>query len=252
MRDNKNIAFFDSGIGGLTVLKTALSYLPDEQYIYYADTKNAPYGTKTKQEIKKHLFNAVEFLSTKNIKLLVIACNTATSAAINELRKTYSFPIIGMEPAVKPAIDNTQGKKILVLATTFTLNEQKLQNLITNFDKNNQTTKLALDKLVQYAENFDFDSTEIITFLKTKLDLINILDYDTIVLGCTHFIFYKTIIEQLIPKHIKILDGNVGTIKQMLRILNKDASKKNSTSHNVTFYSSSTKSNEAKLRDLLN
>ena len=119
------IAFFDSGVGGLSVLQTAIQVLPPQQYIYFADSVNAPYGTKSKKEIKKLMFEAVDFLQTKNINALVVACNTATSAAIKDLRKQYDFPIIGMEPAVKPAIEKSKKKKIVLFATELTLKEKK-------------------------------------------------------------------------------------------------------------------------------
>lgn len=213
------IAFFDSGIGGLSVLRTALKKMPDEQYIYYADTKNVPYGIKPKEDIIKYIFEAVNFLAKKNIKILVVACNTATSAAINELRNTFEFPIIGMEPAVKPAIEKNKSKRILVTATTFTLRERKLESLISDLDKKNVVDKLPLDKLVTYAENFNFKSGEIKKYLKTSFDSVMIEDYETIVLGCTHFIFYKELMMELLPPHIEIIDGNEGTVNQMIRVL---------------------------------
>lgn len=213
------IAFFDSGIGGLSVLRNALKKMPDEQYIYYADTKNVPYGTRPKEDIVKYIFEAVNFLADKNIKILVVACNTATSAAINELRNTFSFPIIGMEPAVKPAIEKNKSKRILVTATSFTLRERKLGSLIADLDKKNVVDKLPLDNLVAYAENFDFNSAEIREYLKTSFDSVMIEDYETIILGCTHFIFYKELMRDLLPPHIEIIDGNDGTTNQMIRIL---------------------------------
>lgn len=213
------IAFFDSGIGGLSVLRTALKKMPDEQYIYYADTKNVPYGIKPKEDIIKYIFEAVNFLAKKNIKILVVACNTATSAAINELRNTFDFPIIGMEPAVKPAIEKNKSKRILITATTFTLRERKLESLISDLDKKNVVDKLPLDKLVTYAENFNFKSGEIKKYLKTSFDSVMIEDYETIVLGCTHFIFYKELMMELLPPHIEIIDGNEGTVNQMIRVL---------------------------------
>ncbi|MBK7096805.1 MAG: glutamate racemase [Saprospiraceae bacterium] len=167
--------------------------------MYYADTKNVPYGTKSKEDIVRYIFEAVEFLASKDIKLLVVACNTATSAAINELRAHYDFPIIGMEPAVKPAIEKNKCKRILVTATSFTLRERKLESLIADLDKKNVVDKLALDKLVGYAENFDFNSAEVKNYLKDQLDSVLIEDYETIVLGCTHFIFYKKMMKELLP-----------------------------------------------------
>ena len=119
------IAFLDSGLGGLTVLREAIKILPGEDYIYYADNMNTPYGVKTKEEVKQHIFNAVKFIVTLDAKALVVACNTATSVAIEDLRQQYNFPIIGMEPAIKPAIEKHKntGKRILILATELSLKE---------------------------------------------------------------------------------------------------------------------------------
>lgn len=232
------IGFFDSGIGGLSVLRTAIRKLPDENYIYYADTKNVPYGTKSKDDIVRFIFEAVEFLASKNIKILVVACNTATSAAINELRAHYDFPIIGMEPAVKPAIEKNKSKRILIAATSFTLRERKLESLISDLDKKNVVDKLALDKLVVYAENFNFDSTEVKNYLEDQFDSVLIEDYETIVLGCTHFIFYKEIMKELLPPHIEIIDGNEGTINQMIRIMDNNNLITPDDSRSISFYSS--------------
>jgi glutamate racemase len=256
-RFNKNnaIAFFDSGIGGLTVLKTAREMLPNENYIYYADTSNAPYGTKSKKEIKKYVLTAIKFLSHKNIKLLVLACNTATSVTINDLRKNFKFPIIGLEPAIKPALKKNTKKKILVLATTLTLQEKKLNNLIKKLGAKNKINKLALDKLVMYAENFKFTTKNVKKYIKQKLNSLKIKDYKTIVLGCTHFIFYKPIIKKLIPRNINIIDGNEGAIKNMVDLLKRDDLLNQSNGRSdIIFYSSGapeTKERISKFKKLL-
>jgi len=244
-----NIAFFDSGLGGLSVLKTAYKLLPNENYIYYADSQNAPYGLKPESEIKKYIFKSINFLSTKNIKILVLACNTASSASIDELRKKFKFSIVGMEPAIKPAIENNRNKKILVLATTFTLKAAKLENLRQKFDKENKVDKLALDKLVFYAENFEFNSRAVKEYLNNKFKAINLNDYETIVLGCAHFIFYKSVIKELIPPDIDIIDGNYGTIKNMIAILekNKLLNNQNKKENNITFYSTGVRETEARV-----
>jgi glutamate racemase len=244
------IAFFDSGIGGLSVLKNAIEKLPSEHYIYYADTKNVPYGTKPKESIVKYIFEAVEFLADKKIKTLVVACNTATSAAINDLRAKFDFPIIGMEPAVKPAIEKNRSKRILVTATSFTLRERKLENLIADLDKKNIVDKLPLDKLVGYAENFEFDSPEIRAYLKDSFDKIFIEDYETIVLGCTHFIFFKELIYELLPPHIEIIDGNVGTVNQMIRILKANELINPASYHTLKLYSSGITDDAERVRKL--
>lgn len=242
------IGFFDSGIGGLSVLRTAIGKLPNENFIYFADTKNVPYGTKSKEDIVRFIFEAVEFLASKNIKILVVACNTATSAAINDLRAHYDFPIIGMEPAVKPAIEKNKSKRILVTATSFTLKERKLESLISNLDKKNVVDKLALDKLVGYAENFDFNSAEVKNYLKDQLDSVLIEDYETIVLGCTHFIFYKKMMKELLPPHIEIIDGNDGTVNQMIRIMDNNNLIKPDDTKSICFYSSGVEDDTERVR----
>ena len=129
------IAFFDSGIGGLTVLHQAKKLMPQEDYLYYADTDHVPYGSKTKEEIRRYVEEAVDFIAAQDVKALVVACNTATSVAIQSLRARYSFPILGMEPAVKPAVKNIAvSKRVLVTATPVTLREQKLHDLLLQVD----------------------------------------------------------------------------------------------------------------------
>lgn len=238
-----NIAFFDSGIGGLTVLKETIKLLPNEKYIYYADKDNIPYGIKTKSEIKKYVFNAVKFLIQKNIKMLVLACNTATTAAIDDLRKVYKFPIIGMEPAIKPASQMSK-KRILVLATTFTLRSSRFVQLIKKTSMYDKIDPLALDKLVLYAENFDFNSDLVVNYITASLNKINIQSYDVIVLGCTHFIFYKDIIKSIVPQNVSIIDGNIGTAYNVVKklkennLLNKSNNINNNDNNNIIFYKS--------------
>lgn len=148
------IAVFDSGIGGMTVLHQIIKLLPNEDYIYYADTTHLPYGEKPKEILKKYIFQAVDFLINHDIKALVVACNTATSAAIEDLRMNYSFPIIGIEPAVKPAVleSETENKKVLVLATRLTLKEEKYHHLVDRIDKNDIVDGLPLPELITFSE----------------------------------------------------------------------------------------------------
>ncbi len=115
--NDKPIGFFDSGVGGISVLKEAFKLLPKEDFLYYGDSKNAPYGTKKVEEVKALTFNATDFLMNKGIKALVVACNTATSVTINDLRENYDIPIIGIEPALKPAVELKKGGKIIIMAT---------------------------------------------------------------------------------------------------------------------------------------
>ena len=216
------IGFFDSGIGGLTVLKEAINLMPNEDYIYFADTENVPYGTKTKEEVARLMEQATDYLAQQSIKALVIACNTATSIAISQLRKRHHFPILGMEPAVKPAIENYGDKRILVTATSLTLKEEKLENLLSKIDTKHVVDKLALDGLVKFAESFVFDGQEVESYIKDRFKGINFTEYSAIVLGCTHFIYFKDPITKMCEQpDIHIVDGNDGTIRHLQSILNE-------------------------------
>lgn len=215
------IGFFDSGIGGITVLHDTLKILPNEDYIYYADTQNVPYGQKSKEEVKKYIFNAIDFIIQQEVKAVVIACNTATSVAIEDLRARYDIPIIGMEPAVKPAVENNKNtnKRVLVTATALTLKEEKLKNLITKLDDEHVVDLLSLSGLVEFSERFEFDEQIVLPYLKEQLSKYDLSKYETIVLGCTHFSYYKDMIKKLFPSHINIIDGNIGTARNLKRIL---------------------------------
>ena len=212
------IAFFDSGIGGLSVLNDAYKALPNESYIYFADTDNVPYGIKSNDDIRELVFDAVNFLAQFQLKALVLACNTATSVVIKQLREQFDFPIIGMEPAVKPATANTT-KKVLVCATERTLQEGKLDFLINNLNASERVEKCSLQDLVLYAENFDFHSPNILVYLNEIFGKIDWDNFDSIVLGCTHFIFFKPLFEEILPSHISILDGNLGTVNRLSSLI---------------------------------
>ena len=220
--NNKPIGVFDSGIGGLTVLKEIIKILPNEEFIYYADTDNVPYGIKPKEEVKEYINQAVKFLIDKDVKAIVIACNTATSIAINDLRKKYSLPIIGIEPAAKPAIENRGQKKVLIMATPTTIREEKLHNLLKKFSAEEFVDLIAMPKLVEYAESVEFNSKEIEDYLKKQLQEFNLNDYSEIVLGCTHFPFFKEKIKKVVPQNINIIDGSKGVANRLKDILQKN------------------------------
>lgn len=234
------IAIFDSGIGGITILNEAIKSMPSNDYIYYADTRNVPYGIKPKEQVKEIIFKAVEFISKLDIDALVIACNTATSIAAEDLRSLYSFPIIGMEPAVKPAIKigRENRNRILVFATPLTLMENKFINLVERIDEEKIVDYLPLPELVKYAEIFDFSQKTFFTYLDNKLNDFNLSQYSAVVLGCTHFVLYKDLFERYLPQHISVIDGNKGTVNQLKRVLASLESKSNSVNGNITFYSS--------------
>lgn len=211
------IAFFDSGMGGLTVLYEALKQMPNEAYLYFADAHNAPYGTKSSAEILALVLDAVAFIATQEPKALVLACNTATSVAVQTLRQLYSFPIIGMEPAIKPAVEHANNKKTLICATDKTLSANKLQYLIQQLEANDRVVPCSLQKLVLFAEQCDWNNPNINQYLKQQFANINWAEFDSIVLGCTHFPYFQSHIRALIPAYIRIIDGTQGTVKQLQR-----------------------------------
>ncbi len=245
------IAFFDSGIGGLTVLKQAIAALPNEEWLYYADTRNVPYGVKPKDEVRACIFSAVEFLAKQDIQALVIACNTATSVAISDLRARYDFPIIGMEPAVKPAVVKNTGKKILVFATSLTLRESKLETLISLLDKRNQIERRELDGLVTFAEDFEFDTPLVQNYLLEKFANTRWEQYQTLVLGCTHFIFFRDMIQALAGNSIELIDGNEGTVRHLVRTVGQKTSAALDSTGRILFYSSGVEDSPARVHRLM-
>ena len=215
------IGFFDSGVGGISVLKDAMKLLPNETFIFYGDNGNAPYGVKTEEEIKKLALDAAGLLVSKDIKALVVACNTATSAAISIMRERFSIPIIGMEPAVKPAVIKRENGKILVMATPATLRQRKFNSLVEQLNDEN-IIPLPCPGLAELIENYNSDSIEIIEFLDKLLRPFNANDIETVVLGCTHYIFIRSQIQSFFGADTKIIDGNNGTIMQLIRVLREN------------------------------
>lgn len=215
------IAFFDSGIGGITILVEACKQLPHERFLFYADTLHIPYGTKSHIEVMKYVQAAVEEIMQWDVTALVIACNTATSIAVTELRKQYHIPIIGMEPAVKPAVEISRlaSKRVLVFATQLTLNENKYQDLVAQIDEEHIVDSIPLPELVEYCENMNFNSIAIEDYFREKLAGLDLEQYGTIVLGCTHFLYYRQILSYIFPNHIQIIDGSSGTVQQLAKIM---------------------------------
>ena len=206
---NAPIGFFDSGLGGLSVLRKALEMMPNENYIYYGDSKHAPYGEKTPQEIRSLSFNAIEFLIKKGAKAIVIACNTATSAAAHDLREYYKdIPIIGIEPALKPAIKLHETGSVIVMATKATLTQEKFKNL--------------MDKYGEHREAGDLEGEDVKNFLREKLNPYMDREISSIVLGCTHYPFVKDVIQDIVGEKVDIIDGSSGTVRELKRRLEEN------------------------------
>jgi glutamate racemase len=241
----KPIGFFDSGVGGISVLNESLIVLPNEDFVYFGDSINAPYGTKDVNEVKKLTFNAVDFLLNKGVKSIVIACNTATSAAIDALRANYKdIPIIGIEPALKPAVKISRGKSIIIMATPMTLAEKKFSNLMQKYNKEVDIISLPCAGLVELIENGIIEGDQINSYLKEKLKEYMHLDIASIVLGCTHYPFIKNELIKVVGEKTVIMDGSLGTVNQLKRQLTKNnLLNEKRTKGIVSIYSSSINNN---------
>lgn len=217
------IGFFDSGVGGLSVMKKAMEILPSEDYIYFGDSKNAPYGTKTVEEVKELSFNAIEFLLSKRAKAVVVACNTATSAAIEDLRKVYSdIPIIGIEPALKPAVELNKVGKIVIMATPMTLAEKKFNKLMGKYSENASIYPLPCAGLVEFIEKGILSGEELNSFLEQKFNHLEKKEIGSVVLGCTHYPFVKDEIKKVLGEGVSVIDGSEGTAKELKRRLEEN------------------------------
>jgi glutamate racemase len=216
------IGFFDSGIGGLTVLHQAMQILPEEEFLFYADSEHVPFGEKTKEQIIRYTDEAVQFMLSKGVKAVVIACNTATSVAISFLRSRYKIPILGIEPAVKPAVEECAGKRIMVMATPVTVREEKLKNLIARVDSEHRVDLLPMPKLVRFAEAGNFRSPEVTAYLCSQLAKYDLRNYSSLVLGCTHFNFFKDTMQEIFPSSVDFLDGSEGTARHLADVLKQN------------------------------
>ncbi len=213
------IGIFDSGIGGLSVLHQALITLPKEDYIYYADTDNVPYGTKEREQIIGYVDHAVDFLVGKGVKAIVIACNTATSIGAEYVRHKYTLPILGMEPAVKPAMARNNGKRVMVIATPATVREEKLRNLIELVDDEHLVDLVATPGLVQFAEAGVFETEKVEQYLRKEFAPYRLENYSALILGCTHFNYFKDTYRKIFPRETAFMDGSVGTVNYLKKIL---------------------------------
>ncbi len=217
------IAFFDSGIGGLSVLHHAMRVLPNESFVFFADEDHVPYGTKTREEVMGFVDEAFGFLTGLGVDAIVVACNTATSVAVQEMRSRYDIPIIGMEPAAKRALDLYGNRRVLVTATPITVKGRKLRLLMENVDKHKLVDLLPLPRLVEFAEKQEFDSEAVREYLAHAFSSYDFSEYSSLVLGCTHFNYFKDVMRSLLPEHVKFVDGNEGTVKELIRRLSAKA-----------------------------
>ena len=214
------IAVIDSGVGGISVLRELIKIMPEEHFLYLGDSQNAPYGTKSREKVLEITKNNLEILKKRGIKALVIACNTATSAAVRILREENpDLPIVGIEPAVKPASKLCNSPRVLVMATPLTLKEEKFKQLVSRFQGDGEFIPLPCPGLMELIEKGDLESPEIGEYLKNLFSPYSALHIDGIVLGCTHYPHVKHKIDEYWGGRVAILDGGEGTARETRRRL---------------------------------
>ena len=212
------IGFFDSGIGGISVWKEVVKLLPRENTIYLADSKNSPYGSKTISEIQDISFKNTKWLIEKGCKLIVVACNTATTNSINLLREKFEIPFVGIEPGIKPAIKESKNGKIGVLATRGTLSSELFEKTSQSFFGIDIIEKEG-DGIVEIIESGKFENNELESLLRKYLNPMIDYGIDQLVLGCTHYFIVKDLIKKIVGNKISITNYNVAVAAQVKLIL---------------------------------
>ena len=242
------IGVFDSGVGGISVLKHIRALMPHEDLLYVADSKFAPYGNKTPEFIRERTDAIAGFLIEKGAKALVVACNTATAAAAEYLRDRYALPIIAMEPAVKPAAQATKTGVIGVLATSGTLQSAQFAALLEHYGQNVQVVTQACHGLVECIERGDLAGAEIEALLRRYVQPLLEANADTIVLGCTHYPFVRPLIESLLGGQVTLIDTGDAVARHLKsRLENLRLITSKSVMGHVEFWSNSADANAGRV-----
>lgn len=237
--NNNPIGLFDSGIGGTSIWKAINIILPNENYIYLADSKNAPYGIKSKDEIISLSIKNTKLLLEQNAKIIVVACNTATTNAIKELRATFDIPFIGIEPAIKPAANNSRTQTIGILATKGTLNSELFNKNIEFYNHTKIIEQIGYG-LVELIENGAINSDEMTQLLRSYLQPMIEQNIDYLVLGCSHYPYLIPQIRKILPENIIIIDSGEAVAKQTKHVLEEQVGLNDSLFiGKSTFYSNS-------------
>jgi glutamate racemase len=254
MFNTNPIGVFDSGLGGVNVLAALRRNLPNENYIFYGDTANNPYGNKPVERVRELTLNGVRYLLSKEAKAIVIACNTATSAVIEELRRTLLIPVFGIEPAIKPAVTSLKDGKVLLMATPLTIAEKKLQNLLEQLPNRESVVPLACHRLAEAIEaGNDEDIKKILNDLMSRVDIGKIT---SVVLGCTNYPLAIDKISEALDKEVRFYDGSAGLARHVHRVLTErndlNLSQNNESAENVRFiFTSDSTAKEKRAREIL-
>lgn len=221
------IGIFDSGVGGLSVLKAIRQLMPQENLLYVADSKYTPYGDRERIFIESRVAAIAKFLMQQPVKLILVACNTATAAAIKLLRNQYAIPIVGLEPALKPAAEYSPKKSVGVIATQSTLQSEKYLDLKIRVAQNVQVTEKASKFLVELVESAEKISAQQSQIIKQELDIFLREKVDTLVLGCTHYPFLTQKIAEIMGDQVKIFESAMPVAKEVLRKLQDQKNQQN-------------------------
>ena len=239
MNNNAPIGIFDSGVGGLSVLREISLRLPQESLLYVADSAHVPYGEKSPAFIRQRCQSIAEFLLNQGAKALVLACNTATAAGVAELRERYpQLPIIGMEPAVKPAALASHSRVVGVLATTGTLKSAKFAALLDRFAHDVRVIMQPCPGLVERIEAGDLHSPLLRQMLSGWVEPLLQEGCDTLILGCTHYPFIKPLLRQLVPENVQLIDTGAAVAKRLEQLLASQQALSVQTTPSVRFWSS--------------
>lgn len=251
----KPIGVFDSGFGGVSFLREALRLLPEEDYIYFGDNKNAPYGDKTEEEITEHSLESAEFLMKKGVKAVVVACNTATGTAIEKIRARLEVPVISMEPAIKPPCMKEGNGRILMLATKATTTLERYLALKQRMPNPERIADVPCSGLVDRIEKGVFIERGFDDLLSEYLSPYEGETVDAIVLGCTHYVFISDEIRRYAKEHFSgecaLFDGNEGTAHQLDRVLTANGIRKTAGIGTAEFYTSGDYSECRRIFDML-
>lgn len=212
------IGVFDSGVGGISVLRELVKVMPQEDFLYFGDSLNAPYGTKELEQVRALTLRHVEYLLEQGAKAIAVACNTATSAAVAVLREMYpSVPLVGIEPAIKPAAEEKPGARIIVMATPMTLQQEKFQKLMALYEDRIRIVPLPCPGLMEFVERGDLEGEDLRRYLTELFWSVRQEPLDGVVLGCTHYPFARGMIQQVLGEDVTIYDGGPGTARELCR-----------------------------------
>jgi len=238
LSDCRPIGVFDSGVGGLSVLRHLHARLPHEHLLYVADSAYIPYGDKPASLVRERSFHIADRLISMGAKLLVVACNTATAAAIHELRANYSLPIVGMEPGVKPGVTHSRSRRVGILATEGTLRSSKFATLMERYGAGAEVILQPCPGLVEQIEHGALDSSATRAMLERFLAPLQEKEIDTVVLGCTHYPFVQPLIEQIVGAHIQVIDTGPAVARHVEKLLNDHAIAHRQNRGSVRFFTS--------------